>query len=86
MLGLKQKIEACGKSYEISDVAQMSCQAQADQRSDSLGGSHVPVRLTPTPTRAGDGYQTGHGNPPRATIWVSPSSSEFVVCGWRCCC
>ena len=37
----------------------------------------VPVRLTPTPTRAGDGYQTGHGNPPERRSGFPQSVPEF---------
>ena len=39
--------------------------------------SPVPVRLTPTPTRAGDGYQTGHGNPPERRFGFPQSVPEF---------
>ena len=34
----------------------------------------MPVRLTPTPTKASDGYQTGHGNTPERRSGFPPVS------------
>ncbi len=37
----------------------------------------VPIRLTPKPTKASDGYQTGHGTPPERRSGFPQSLPEF---------